>query len=475
VRLDDLLVEVADHVPDARLVSGPGDVEVTGVTHDSRRVEPGWCFACIQGGSVDGHSFAPDAVARGAAALLTQHRLALDVAEVQVDDTRAALGWFAGALWRQPSRRLDVIGVTGTNGKTTVTRLLAHILRQAARPTSVLGTLDGVRTTPEAGELQCWLAGRVTAGERAAAIEVSSHGLALHRVDGVHFAAAVFTNLGRDHLDFHPDLRSYFEAKASLFEQGRTALGVVCEDDPWGRRLLEGDGVVGGAAPMLRYGLADASGLVLDRSGARFTWRGHAVHLPLLGRFNVANAIGAATTASALGVPAETVAAALATAPTVPGRFEVVTAPGPAGPVGVVDYAHTPDALAVALETAREVAGGGRVVAVFGCGGDRDREKRPRMGRVAAEGADLAVVTSDNPRSEDPRSIIAEIVASEPRLRVEPDRRRAIFMAVAEAGPADVVLVAGKGHERTQTIGQQVLPFDDREVLAEALAAAAGT
>ena len=471
MRLDDLLVAVAPRVAEAELVSGDGGVDIAGLTVDSRRVEPGWGFACIVGEHADGHDFAPEAVARGAAALIGQRRLGLDVAQVRVTDTRASLGWFADALWGHPSAHLDVVGVTGTNGKTTVTHILAHVLAACGRPASVLGTLDGARTTPEATELQRWLAARRDAGDRAVAIEVSSHGLALRRVDGVRFSVAVFTNLGRDHLDFHPDLTSYFEAKATLFERDRTGVGVVCRDDEWGRRLLAGGGVEGPAAPMVSYGIADAVDLTVGRAGSRFVWRDQVVQSPLLGRFNVSNALAAATAAVVVGAGEDAVAAALGTVPPIPGRFEVV---GPDraddGPVGVVDSAHTPDALEAALQTAREVAAGGRVVAVFGCGGDRDRAKRPLMGDVARRGADVAIVTSDNPRHEDPESIIAEVVGSGSGLIVEPDRRTAIRRAVDAAEPGDVVVVAGKGHERVQIIGDRALPFDDREVLAKALA-----
>ena len=472
MRLGDLLAVVAGRVPEAELVSGQGDVEISGLTVDSREVEPGWAFACLVGQQADGHDFAPEALARGAVVLIVQHRLDLAVAQVRVGDTRASLGWFADALWEHPSGHLEVVGVTGTNGKTTVTHLLAHVLTAAGIPTSALGTLDGARTTPESTDLQRWLASRREAGDRAEAIEVSSHGLSLGRVEGVSFAVAVFTNLGRDHLDFHPDLASYFEAKAMLFERDRTGVGVVCRDDEWGRRLLAGEGVAGPAAPMIAYGIADAVDLSVGRRGSTFVWRGQIVQSPLLGRFNVSNALAAATAAVAVGAGEAAVAAALGSATPVPGRFEVVGPdPGAGGLLGVVDYAHTPDALEAALRTAREVASGGRVVAVFGCGGDRDRAKRPQMGEVARRGADVAIVTSDNPRQEDPEAIIADVVGSGSGLVVEPDRRRAIQRAVAAAEPGDVVVVAGKGHERVQVIGGRALPFDDHEVLAAALVA----
>lgn len=460
-------MRVGDLLPllDASLVAGSADVEVTSVTHDSRAVDPGALFCCVHGAVADGHLFAPAAVDAGAAALLVEHAVALDgaaVAQLQVDDVRVAIGPAAAAVTGEPSRALRVVGVTGTNGKTTVTHLLASILRAAGERTEVLGTLSGPRTTPEAPELQTWLARQRAAGVAAVAMEVSSHALALHRVDGTRFAAAVFTNLSRDHLDFHGTMEAYFRAKARLFTPAFTDLAVVNRDDMHGRLLADAAEV-----PTVTYGFDDVTDLRLTAAGSTFTWRGHELHLPLAGRFNVANALAAATTAAALDIASSAIATGLASVPQVPGRFERVDE-GQDFDV-VVDYAHTPDGLEQVLAVARELVGRRRVHVVFGCGGDRDPGKRAPMGEAAARGADRVVLTADNSRSESTDLIIDEIrrgIPSDPTAEVvvEPDRDRAIAVALVGAAAGDLVVLAGKGHETTQTIGDVVTPFDDREV-----------
>ncbi|MGH9092986.1 MAG: Mur ligase family protein, partial [Acidimicrobiales bacterium] len=383
-----------------------------------------------------------------------------------------------------PARDLLMAGVTGTNGKTSVTHLLGAVLRHAGRPTTVIGTLTGARTTPEAPDLQRLLAaardGAPAGGRRpAVAMEVSSHALAQSRVDGVHFDVAVFTNLSHDHLDFHRTMEDYFEAKASLFTPGRAVRGVVNAEDPWGRRLLAGARI-----PLVPVRQEDASEVELAPGRSAFTWRSQRVTLAMTGAVNVENALLAAEAAVALGMEPPEVAAGLAGAPPVPGRMEAIAVPAPGGwPCTLlVDYAHTPAGIEVVLAEARRLAGdGARVLLVFGCGGDRDRAKRPLMGAAATQGADLAVLTTDNPRSEDPGAIAADVLAgvvpsaedarSAGRLVVEPDRRRAIELAVDAAGPGDVVVVAGKGHEAVQEVGDRRLPFDDRAVAAEVLEA----
>jgi UDP-N-acetylmuramoyl-L-alanyl-D-glutamate--2,6-diaminopimelate ligase len=340
------------------------------------------------------------------------------------------------------------------------------VLREHGWATGVIGTLTGVRTTPEAPELQAQLAAWRDEGRQAVTMEVSSHALALHRVDAMRFAVAVFTNLSRDHLDFHGTMERYFDAKARLFSPVLTEQAVVNADDPHGRLLLDAAQV-----PTTPYSFSEVDGLELTAASSSFSWRGHRIVVPIGGRHNVSNALAAATAADALGIAIPTIAAGIGNAGPVPGRFEPIEE-GQRFSV-VVDYAHTPDGLQRVLAAAREVAGGNRVIVVFGCGGDRDRTKRPAMGIAAVEGADLAVVTSDNPRSEDPAAIIDEIVAGVPRssaLTVEPDRRRAIGIAFEAAGDGDVVVIAGKGHESTQTIGESVVPFDDRVVAREELA-----
>jgi UDP-N-acetylmuramoyl-L-alanyl-D-glutamate--2,6-diaminopimelate ligase len=359
--------------------------------------------------------------------------------------------------------------VTGTNGKTTVTMLLASILRAAGRTAGVIGTLSGAHTTPEAPELQARLAAMLADGIDSVAMEVSSHALALHRVGGSRFAAAAFTNLGHDHLDFHKTIARYFDAKASLFVPELTDLAVVNVDDVHGDLLARGAPI-----PVVPYSMKDVTGLELRAGGSRWTWRGQNWELPLTGRFNVANALAAATMAIELDIDAEAVRAGLASSPPVAGRFEVIDEGQPF--LVAVDYAHTPDALTEVLAAAREVATSGSVLLVFGCGGDRYAGKRPEMGAAAASGADVAVITSDNPRSEDPSAIIDAVTSGihEPTratVLVEPDRRAAVSLAIDRAQAGDVVVIAGKGHETTQTIGTESRPFDDRAVARSALVA----
>ena len=466
MRLRELLA--AAGLADAPVV-GEADPVVAAVEMDSRRVTPRTLFACVPGGRSDGHDHAGAAVAGGAVALVVERRLDVAVPQVVVASTRAVLGPLAAVVAGQPSASMTVVGVTGTNGKTTTVGLLAAIFTAHGWPTGTIGTLTQARTTPEAPELQRRLAELRDQGHAAVAMEVSSHALDQHRVDATHFAAGVLTNVTQDHLDYHGTMQDYFDAKARLFEPGRCGVAVVHRDDPWGRRLL--DRLAGGPTPVETFGLDDAEGLTMTTAGSRFAWRGTEVALPLAGRFNVANALAAATTAAALGVGVDAVAVGLGGAGPVRGRFERVDAGQPFAVV--VDYAHTPDGLVAALAAARELATG-RTVVVFGAGGDRDRAKRPLMGAAAAEGADVVVVTSDNPRSEDPAAIIEAVVAGIPagrEVRVEPDRRAAIALALADAAAGDVVVVAGKGHEQGQDLGDRVEPFDDATEVRVALAA----
>ena len=440
------------------------------MTHDSRLVAPGHLFACVRGEHHDGHRYAAGAVRAGASALLVDHVVDLDapVGQLVVSDTRLAMGPVASGVYGHPSRAMRVVGVTGTNGKTTTCALLAAILRHAGQPTTVMGTLSGTKTTPEAPELQARLAAAHDGGDRFVVMEASSHALALHRVDGTRFAAAVFTNLGADHLDLHGTPEAYFRAKARLFTPELAAIGVTNIDDAHGRLLLD-------AAPieMVPFGAADATDVVVAADHHELTWRGMRIVVGLGGRFNVANTLAAATTAAVLGIAPDVIAAGLAGAAVVPGRFERVlpTHGDGGGIIAIVDYAHTPDGLEEVVRSARAVSAG-RVIVVFGAGGDRDHPKRPRMGEIVARLADVAVVTSDNPRSEDPDAIISAVLSGiEDRtgVLVEPDRAAAIAAAVRVARAGDVVIVAGKGHETTQTIGDVVLPFDDREVVRRAL------
>lgn len=444
----------------ASLLVGDGATDVTAISLNSRTVRPGTLFVCVVGADHDGHDFAAAAVAEGAVAVMAERPLDVAVPQLIVGSTRAAVGPLADALWGHPSRSgLRVIGVTGTNGKTTTCALVEAILDAHGWRTTALGTLTQARTTPEAPELQAKLAEWRDQGGSAVAMEVSSHALDQRRTDAVHFVAGVLTNVTQDHLDYHRTMDAYFEAKARLFEPGRVELAVVNRADTWGRILIERLSSRGAAVET--FATEDAHGLELAPAGSRFDWQGQQVKLNLGGRFNVENALAAATTARALGVPAATIATGLESVARVPGRFESVDAGQPF--TVLVDYAHTPDGLDKALRSARELTTG-RLIVVFGAGGDRDHEKRPLMGAVTARLADLSVVTSDNPRSEDPGAIIAAVMEGAPtkdRLVVEVDRAAAIATAVAAAGPGDVVVVAGKGHEKGQDIGGRTLPFDD--------------
>ncbi len=444
-------------------------LEVVDATHDSGAVGQGWLFCCIPGANADGHDFAGQAADRGASLLLVDRPLDVDLPQVLVADTRAAMGPAAAAVHGDPSQELTVVGVTGTNGKSSIVQLVADIWRQVATPAEIIGTLVGARTTPEATDLQRQFRAAVDRGIEAMAIEVSSHALALHRVGGSRFAAAVFTNLGRDHLDFHGTMEQYFEAKAALFTPELADRAVVNRDDPYGRLLAER-----AAIPTIDYGLADAAQLRYEGAVSRFGWRGHEIVLQLAGSHNVLNALAAASTAELLGMEPVDIADALCATSPVRGRFEAVDAGQPFHIA--VDYAHTPDALEAALTAAHQVAGDRRVIVVFGCGGDRDVEKRAEMGRVAEQGADAVVVTSDNPRSEEPSVIIGDILAGvehRHRVTVELDRQAAITAAVAMATDGDVVLIAGKGHETQQIIGDRIIDFDDRHAALVALGVAA--
>jgi UDP-N-acetylmuramoyl-L-alanyl-D-glutamate--2,6-diaminopimelate ligase len=462
---------------------GAPDVEITGLAYDSRSVKPGTLFFCVSGLCRDGHEFAPDAVAAGAAALVVERPLGLGVPEVAVPSARAAMAPVAARFFGDPTAELDVVGVTGTNGKTTTAFLVRSMLEAAGRPCGLLGTVTAlvggvqqrvVRTTPEAIDLQRAFQAMVEAGDRACAMEVSSHALELHRADAIHWATAIFTNLTQDHLDFHASMEDYFLAKRRLFVAGPRA-SIVNVDDPFGRRLAA---EIPGALRFAVERPADyrASAVETDWAGTRFRLEGPGIELdlrsPLPGRFNVYNVTGAAVAALVLGVDPDAIAAAISGARPIPGRFEPVDEGQ--GFAVVVDYAHTPDSLDNLLRAARALAEG-RLIVVFGCGGDRDRGKRPVMGEIAARLADVAIVTSDNPRSEDPEAIIGDVLAGAGgSAEAIVDRREAIGSAVEQARPGDVVVIAGKGHEQGQEFaGGRKLPFDDVAVAREALRGAA--
>lgn len=449
----------------------PASTAVLSVEFDSRRVRPGALFCCVPGTHTDGHDHAGEAVDRGATSLVCERFLDLDVTQARVAEghSRPAMAVIAASFFGHPARSLAMVGVTGTNGKTTVTHLVRSILGHAGTRTATIGTLDGERTTPEAPVLQHRLAELVADGTKAVAMEVSSHALTQSRVDGIVFDIAAFTNLSRDHLDHHGSMDRYFEAKSRLFQASRARTAVINADDPWGRRLadrIEADG-----RPVERVHRSDASAIELAVGSSAFRWRGRRVTVPLTGAFNVDNALLAASIAVNVGLDGDQVADGLRAADAVPGRMELVSEDEPFAVV--VDYAHTPAGLGVALSSARELSATPRVVCVFGAGGDRDQGKRPEMGAAASRWSDVVVLTSDNPRSEDPMAIIGQIragVGDGVDVVVEPDREQAIRLAVGMARPGDVVVVAGKGHESTQTVGDRVVPFDDRQVARQALA-----
>jgi UDP-N-acetylmuramoyl-L-alanyl-D-glutamate--2,6-diaminopimelate ligase len=486
--------------PDARAIverAGSQMVRVTSVVYDSRAASAGAVFVAIRGQRADGAEFAAQAIGRGAAAVVAEIPAPLNVTVpwLRTADARLALAELSSILYEHPSERLLVIGVTGTNGKTTVTYLLSEVFDAADRPCGRIGTItfrvgpreeqDASHTTPESSEVQRLLAEMLGRGCQACAMEVSSHALALHRVASVRFAAAIFTNLTRDHLDFHGNMQQYFEAKRRLFEMlPAGAPAIVNVDDPRGLELSRSQPRV------ITYGIdrtADVRALSVQSSleGLAFdaeTPRGRvAIRSPLVGRPNVYNILAVIATAVGLDLPTPAIERGIARLEHVPGRFQIVSTTADDVRV-VVDYAHTDDALKNLLETARAVAPG-RVITVFGCGGDRDRTKRPLMGAVAARLSDLVVLTSDNPRSEDPERIIEEIkrgivppngpgAPKRPATPLETyiDRRTAIEQAIRQARPGDLVLIAGKGHEKYQVIGSRTLPFDDVEVASAALA-----
>jgi UDP-N-acetylmuramoyl-L-alanyl-D-glutamate--2,6-diaminopimelate ligase len=500
------LLDVIGSAVASPLALAAASVEIAALAYDNRKVQPGTLFFCVPGFTRDGHEFAPDAVARGAAALVVERELGLGVPEVVVPSVRAAMAPAAARFYGDPSERLQVVGVTGTNGKTTTAFLVRGLLEAAGRQTGLLGTVSAViggqqrevqRTTAEAIELQGDLRAMLDGGDVAAAIEVSSHALELHRADATRFAVAIFTNLTQDHLDFHPTMEEYFLAKRKLFvpeSAGAGASGgapgsgvagvgiaVVNVDDPYGRRLADELREESGELVTIAIDAdADyrATELTTGLTGSTFTAltpEGPIVlRTPLPGRFNVQNVLGAVAAVRALGVPLEQIAQALPEAGRVPGRFEPVDEGQPFAVL--VDYAHTPDSLDNVLQAARGLTRQ-RVLSVFGCGGDRDRGKRPLMGEIAARLSDETFPTSDNPRSEDPEAILRDVVAGTgtgPHVHVEVDRRKAIAAAIAAAHAGDVVVIAGKGHEQGQEFeGGRKLPFDDVTVAREALRARA--
>jgi UDP-N-acetylmuramoyl-L-alanyl-D-glutamate--2,6-diaminopimelate ligase len=463
--------------------NGAPEVEISSLAYSSQSVAPGALFFCVPGFRADGHDFAPAAVERGAAALVCQRPLGLGVPEVLVADVRAAMGPAAARFYGDPTAELDVVGITGTNGKTTTAFLVRHLLEADGRSCGLLGTVKRIvggveeeveRTTPEAIDLQATFRRMLDRGDRACAMEVSSHALELGRVAGIRFACRVFTNLTQDHLDFHETMHAYFEAKRRLF-RAPDGTAVVNVDDAYGRRIAaEIECVTFAIEREADYRARDVE---FDLMGSRFTCEtpngSLELESPLPGLFNVENVLAAVAAARSLEVPAATIAGALPAFGRVPGRFEPVDEGQEFGVL--VDYAHTPDSLENVLRAAREVTRG-RLHVVFGAGGDRDRGKRPLMGAAARRLADRVLVTSDNPRNEAPEAIIDQVMeGAGPDAEREVDRRRAIALAVETAEPGDVVVIAGKGHEQGQEFENgRKEPFDDCSVAREALRARVG-
>ena len=458
------------------------DTEITHVCVDSRATQKGSLFVAVPGNRCDGGHYARQAVDRGAVCVVCQSELPPDLPWVKVRDARLALSQLACRWYGHPSRQLTMLGVTGTNGKTTVTYLLRHILQRTGMKTGLIGTVQNIvgeqtlpaqRTTPDALQIQQLLSAMTKNGCSHAVMEVSSHALDQHRAEGIDFAVGIFTNLTEDHLDYHGTMGCYCDAKAKLFQMSR--MGVCNADDPWTERLL-----AGASCPSVYYGIHNpaevwAEDIFLHSRSVDFTVctarTRTPVHLGVPGLFSVYNALGAIAACGELGIPPEECAAALATFPGVAGRMEVVPTPGKPYTL-LIDYAHTPDALENVLKTVRGFAQK-RVIAVFGCGGDREREKRPLMGHIAGKLADLTIITSDNPRTEEPMAIIRDILpgiaGAEDKYIVEPDRRSAIALAMGRAAAGDVIVLCGKGHETYQEIGDKTIPMDEREIVRSLL------
>lgn len=483
------LKNLADQIA-VRQVIGPLDREIDGIFYDSRRVQKNGLYVAIPGAHVDGHQFTNQAIERGAAALVVERpETHARATALVVDDTRLALADLAFAFFKKPALRLKMAGVTGTNGKTTTSFLIKHICESAGLRSGLIGTvryeigervLPATRTTPESADLQELLAQMVNAGCKAAVMEVSSHALAQERTRGLEFDVAVFTNLTQDHLDFHRTMSDYFEAKAKLFTgltnqpNKKQATSVINIDDRHGEQLVKR---LSEDSPVVTYGLSQranfrASNYRAEFSGTSFQLdargRSYLVRLPLIGRFNVANALAALAAANSLGVNLRDAVLSLGKAPQVPGRLEAV--PAKRQFQTFVDYAHTPDALLNVLKTLRELAPR-RLIVVFGAGGDRDQQKRPLMGRVADQNADFSIITSDNPRKEDPLAIIEQIKKGFRSSNYEAvsDRAEAVTRAISLAQPRDIVLIAGKGHETYQEFADHTIPFDDVQIARRAL------
>ena len=461
-------------------VTASASVEIADLAYDTRRVTQGAMFFCVTGSRVDGHELAWEAIERGAVAVVVERLLEVDVPQLLVPSVRESMPVAADLFFGEPTKELELAGVTGTNGKTTTAFLLRSVLEAADRRPGLVGTIEwrvggetrpAPFTTPEAIDLQRLFREMLDAGDGSAAVEASSHGSALRRLDRVRFGVLVFTNLSQDHLDLHGSMDEYFQAKRRLFTGPQPPPAAVNVGNVWGRQLAD-ELEDAHRSPLVTFGLADDAEirpeeLEVTARGSTFRAGGLEIETPLRGLFNVENVLGAVAAGLLLDLDEDAIVEGVASMPGVPGRFEPVDEGQPFAVV--VDYAHTPDSLATVLQAARDL-GDGRVIVVFGAGGDRDRGKRPLMGKVAADLSDITIVTSDNPRSEDPLAIIQDVLQGTGLdVEIDPDRRSAITRAVALADEGDVVVIAGKGHEQGQDVGGVVSPFDDRDVAREAL------
>ena len=461
-------------------VTASASVEIADLAYDTRRVRQGALFFCVTGARVDGHELAWEAIERGAVAVVVERPLEVDVPQLLVPSVRESMAVAADFFFGEPTKELELAGVTGTNGKTTTAFLLRSVLDAAGHRPGLVGTIEwrvggetrpAPFTTPEAIDLQRLFREMLDGGDRSAAVEASSHGSALRRLDRVRFDVLVFTNLSQDHLDLHGSMDEYFHAKRRLFTGPQPPPAAVNVGNEWGRQLAD-ELEDAHRAPLVTFGLTEDAEIRPERlevtaAGSTFRAGGLEIETPLRGLFNVENVLGAVAAGLLLDLDEDSILEGIASMPGVAGRFEPVDEGQPFAVV--VDYAHTPDSLATVLQAARDL-GDGRVIVVFGAGGDRDRGKRPLMGKVAADLSDVTIVTSDNPRSEDPLVIIQDVLQGTGLdVEIDPDRRSAIARAVALAGEGDVVVIAGKGHEQGQDVGGVVSPFDDRDVAREAI------
>ena len=444
------------------------DTVITGLCYDSRKVNKGDLFFCIRGEYHDGHDYASAAVDRGASVVIVDHELDVNVLQIKVEDVRSVMAEVAEIFFNFPAREIMTVGVTGTNGKTTTVNLLEEIASSSGEKTGIIGTLTGERTTPEAPELQEIIRSYVKEGKSFLSMEVSSHALLQKRISGMKYDLAIFTNLTVDHLDYHGDMESYYQAKLSLFTAEHADHAVINTDTSYGQRLAREIEI-----PFTAISSADIEVVKESFEGSIFKWKGELIEIQLPGYFNIENAYTAATAAHVLGFDKDSIVTGLSQAQAIPGRFEVVNLKE-AGPIVVVDYSHTPDGLQKVLQSAQRISGLGDVHVVFGCGGNRDRSKRPQMAAVSEKNASYVYVTSDNPRSEDEQTIINDVLEGfnkKSDIYVEPNRRKAIMHAIQISKPADVVIVAGKGNEETQEISGEYIPFKDIDIAIEGLQA----